>query len=125
VPEGLDRITAARRLALRAARNKDVRRAAASAGAWLGKKGGDAWATRRRDRRRAYALARQIGGRYSEDTIVAGRERLVVWKDGRPIDCFPPLSDDELRRGGGGSLAERAELQGFDAALLRDPPPLR
>jgi hypothetical protein len=63
-------------------------------------------------RRLAIDLARQVKGKYSAGTVVAGKRRYVVWKDGKPIDCFPPID---------GKLADRWELQDFNTELLRDP----
>lgn len=113
---------AAVEMAKKAAKDKEVQKATATAVAWVGKKTGGALAARRRNRRRAYALARQIGGKYSDGTIVADRERIVVWKDSTPIACFPPLTTSELD---GQKLASRDEFQGFDQALFKDPPPLK
>ena len=63
----------------------------------------------------AIRLARQIQGRYSEDTIIAGKPHHVVWKDGVPVEAFPPVEDLELR----------PELRDFDQRLLKVPPPER
>src|SRR5688572_1217493 len=97
-----------------AAKNKTVRRIAMTAGVAAARRGGPvvqaryaAWRDRRVDRDRAVKLARQIGGRYSEDTIVDGTPHYVVWKDGKPVDAFPHVDD----------LASRPELQGFDESL--------
>ncbi len=105
-----------------AARNKVVQGLAASAGAAAAKHAGPmaqpryaAWRDRRVDRDRAIKLARQINGRYSEDTIIDGRPHFVVWKDGAPIAAFPHVTE----------LATRPELQGFDPRLTREPPPQR
>jgi hypothetical protein len=73
------------------------------------------WRDRRVDRDRALKLARQMGGRYSEDTIIGGRPHFVVWKDDRPVAAFPEVDD----------LASRPELASFDPRLAREPPPLR
>ena len=70
------------------------------------------WRDRRVDRDRAIKLARQILGRYSRDTIIDGEPHHVVWKDGRPVQAFPPVAD----------LASRPELTGFDPALTHEPP---
>jgi len=67
------------------------------------------------EREHAIKLARQMAGRVSEDTIIDGEPHVVVWKDGRPIQAFPPVAD----------LAERPELIGFDERLAQEPPPLR
>jgi hypothetical protein len=105
-----------------AARNKTVRRIAMTAGVAAAKRGGPiaqaryaAWRDRRVDRDRAVKLARQIGGRYSEDTIIAGTPHFVVWKDGKPVEAFPHVDD----------LGARPELQGFDENLARKPKPPR
>ena len=74
-----------------------------------------AWRDRRVDRDRAIKLARQLGGRYSEDTIIGGVPHFVVWKDGKPVEAFPHVDD----------LAARPELQGFDARLALEPKPPR
>jgi hypothetical protein len=73
----------------------------------------------RKHRKTAMQLARQIEGQYSEKTIVAGRERFVVWKDGVPKDVFPSLDEGEQD----GPLDQRWELQNFPESLLKDPPP--
>jgi len=73
------------------------------------------WRDRRVHRDRAIKLARQMGGRYSEDTIVGGEPHFVVWKDGAPVQAFPHVED----------LAGRPELQGFDGQLAHDPPAIR
>jgi hypothetical protein len=109
-------------MARAALRNKAVRAAAASAGAAAARKAGPiakerygAWRDRRVYRDRAVKLARQIGGRYSQDTIIGGEPHFVVWKDGRPVEAFPPVDD----------VAERRELAGFDETLLQVPPATR
>jgi hypothetical protein len=61
----------------------------------------------------AIDVARQVGGQYSEDTVVAGERRHVVWKDGRAIDAYPRFDGD---------LSARHELQDFPAELLKVPP---
>jgi hypothetical protein len=105
-----------------AANNKAVRGIATTAGIAAAKKLGpiaqeryDKWRDRRVDRDRAIKLARQVGGRFSEDTIIDGEPHFVVWKDGAPIRAFPHVED----------LADRAELRHFDARLAKEPPPLR
>jgi hypothetical protein len=112
-------ITAAARAA---ARNKVVQGLAASAGAAAAKKAGPiaqeryaTWRDRRVDRDRAIKLARQLQGRYSQDTIIDGEPHFVVWKDGTPIQAFPHVEQ----------LATRPELQGFDPRLAHQPPPAR
>jgi hypothetical protein len=106
----------------RAAANEKVRKAAGTAGLWLGRRAGEMAAARSRNRRRALALARQVGGQYSRGTIVADRERWVVWKNAKAIACFPPLAPEQLD---GGMLGDRQELQDFNTDLLVDPPPMR
>jgi hypothetical protein len=105
-----------------AARNKTVQGLAASAGAAAATRVGPAvqqrygaWRDRRVARDTAMKLARQLGGRVSEDTIIDGRPHVVVWRDGRPVAAFPPVED----------LANRPELAGFDDSLTAEPPPLR
>jgi hypothetical protein len=120
-----DGVSAARSItaaAKAAAQNKTVQALAASAGAAAAKKVGPmvqerygTWRDRRVDRDRAIKLARQMGGRVSEDTIIAGRPHFGVWKDGRPVQAFPAVE----------ALAERPELVGFDAQLATEPPPVR
>lgn len=73
------------------------------------------WRDRRVHRDRAIKLARQMGGRYSEDTIIGGEPHFVVWKDSRPVQAFPHVDD----------LAGRPELAGFDPELAKQPPKLR
>ena len=73
------------------------------------------WRDRRVYRDRAIKLARQMGGRYSEDTIIGGEPHFVVWKDGVPVQAFPHVED----------LASRPELTSFDAQLAKDPAPLQ
>jgi hypothetical protein len=101
-----------------ASRNRTVRRVGATAALAAAKRvepvareryGG--WRDRRIDRDRARKLARQIGGRVSEDTIIGGRPHYVVWRDGEPVDAFPHVDD----------LGARPELRHFDARLARDP----
>ncbi len=105
-----------------ASRNKAVRGIAAAAGAAAAKNAVPAaqqrygvWRDRRVYRDRAIKLARQMGGRYSEDTIIAGEPHFVVWKDGVPVQAFPDVED----------LASRPELTSFDAQLAKDPAPLQ
>jgi hypothetical protein len=106
-------------MARAALRNKAVRGVAVSAGAAAARKVGPiaqerygAWRDRRVQRDRAVKLARQIGGSYSEDTIIGGEPHFVVWKDGTPVQAFPHVDD----------IAARRELSGFDQSLLRAPP---
>jgi hypothetical protein len=101
-----------------AARNKTVRRMAAPAAIAAAKHVGPIaqqrygeWRDRRVYRDRAVKLARQIGGRLSEDTIIAGEPHFVVWQDGKPVQAFPHVDDLEGRR----------ELAGFDPIYARAP----
>jgi hypothetical protein len=104
------------------ARNKAVRGAAAAAAARLATRAEpvlrdryERWSAGRADRLLAIRLARQIQGRWSENTIIGGKPHHVVWKDGVPVEAFPPVEDLELR----------PELRDFDRALLKIPPPER
>jgi hypothetical protein len=105
-----------------AARNKAVRGIAVSAGAAAARHVGPiaqerygSWRDRRVNRDRALKLARQMGGRYSQDTIIDGEPHFVVWKDGAPVRAFPDVE----------RLATRPELAGFDQRLTHQPPPER
>jgi len=105
-----------------ASRNRAVRAIAVSAGTAAARKLGPlaqerygTWRDRRVDRDRATKLARQMGGRISEDTIIDGEPHFVVWKDGTPVQAFPAVE----------GLAARPELAGFDASLALAPPPPR
>jgi hypothetical protein len=105
-----------------ASQNRAVRGIAVSAGAAAMRHIGpiaqerySSWRDRRVDRDRAIRLARQLGGRYSEDTIIDGERHFVVWKDGAPVEAFPHVDN----------LADRPELAGFDAGLTHAPPPER
>jgi hypothetical protein len=100
---------------------KTARRVAPDVVLPVARKGYGAAVSRWSSRKNALQLARQIRGQYSEGTVVAGRQRYVVWKEGKPVDCFPPLTGADLN---GGPLAERIELQDLDPALLKDPPPV-
>jgi hypothetical protein len=102
-----------------AARNNVVRGLAASAGAAAAKQfvptaqeRYGSWRDRRVYRDRAIKLARQMGARYSQDTIIDGEPHFVVWKDGVPVRAFPHVEE----------LAARPELQGFDERLVHEPP---
>ena len=101
------------------ARNRAVQGAAAAAAARLASSAEpalreryDRWSGARADRMLAIRLARQIQGRYSENTIIGGRPHHVVWKDGVPIEAFPPVEDLELR----------PELRDFDERLMKAQP---
>lgn len=103
-----------------AARNKTVRRVAAPAALAAARHVGPLaqqrygeWRDRRVFKDRAVKLARQIGGRISEDTIIKGEPHIVVWKDGAPVEAFPHVDN----------LANRPELAGFDDAMTYAPPP--
>jgi hypothetical protein len=109
-------------MARAALHNKAVRGVAVSAGAAAARHVGPiaqeryaAWRDRRVYRDRAIKLARQIAGRYSEDTIIDGEPHYVVWKNDRPVQAFPHVDD----------LAQRPELAGFDQSLARTPGPPR
>jgi hypothetical protein len=109
-------VTAARAVA----RNRAVRGVAATAAARAAARAEpllreryDRWRGARADRDLAIKLARQIRGRWSEDTIIAGKPHYVVWKDGVPVEAFPPVADLELR----------PELRDFDDRLAKVPPP--
>ena len=111
-------VTAARALA----RNRAVRGAAATVAARAAARAEpvlrdryDRWRRARVDRDRAVKLARQIRGGWSEDTIIRGEPHYVVWKDGVPVEAFPPVDDLELR----------PELRDFDERLAKAPPPER
>jgi len=104
------------------ARNRAVRAAAATAAAKAAARAEpvlreryDRWRGGREGRELAIKLARQIRGRYSEDTIIGGEPHFVVWKDGVPVEAFPAVEDLEVR----------PELRDFDTALARIPPPER
>ena len=88
-------------MARAAVRNKAVRGIAVSAGAAAARHVGPIaqeryahWRDRRVYRDRAVKLARQIGGRYSEETIIGGEPHFVVWKDGEPTRDWPSLFRD-------------------------------
>ena len=101
------------------ARNKAVQGAAAAAAAKAAasaepalRERYDRWSGRRSNRMLAVRLARQIQGRWSEDTIIGGKPHQVVWKDGVPVQSFPEVADLELR----------PELRDFDERLQKAPP---
>ena len=103
-------------------RNRAVRAAAATAAAKAASRAEpvlreryERWSGARTDRMLAIRLARQIQGRWSENTIISGRPHHVVWKDGVPVEAFPPVEDLELR----------PELRDFDPGLMKVPPPER
>jgi hypothetical protein len=106
-------------MARAALQNKAVRAVAVSAGAAAARRVGPiaqerytVWRDRRVHRDRAIKLARQIGGRYSEETIIGGEPHFVVWKNGKPVQAFPHVED----------VAARPEVADFDQSLLRTPP---
>ncbi len=72
--------------------------------------------SRRANRKLAIQLARQKSGLYSEDTVVAGEARFVVWVGKVPLAAFPPLSESD------GPLEERLELHDINQSLLLHPP---
>jgi hypothetical protein len=103
-----------------AARNKAVRGIAISAGTAaarrispLAQQRYGTWRDRRVHRDRAVKLARQLKGRYSQDTIIAGEPHFVVWKNQEPVQAFPHVDE----------LAQRPELAGFDQSLTHEPLP--
>lgn len=115
-------------LARRAAGSKPVKSAGTKTGEALVKSvagaitaGGGATVARRiaerRNRRLAVDLAGQIGGTYSEGTVIAGDRYFVVWQGETPFDVFPALPK------GLEPLAERRELQDYQGA--RSTPPRR
>jgi hypothetical protein len=118
-------VSAAKNIATAAravARNKAVQGAAAAAAAKAAARAEpllreryERWTHRRVDRDRAIKLARQIRGRWSEDTIIGGEPHFVVWKDGVPVEAFPAVADLEVR----------PELRDFDEGLAKAPPPER
>ena len=118
-------MSAARSIAAAAwalARNNAVRGVAATAAARAAARAEpvlreryERWRGARDGRDRAIKLARQIRGRWSADTIIAGDPHYVVWKDGVPVEAFPPVADLELR----------PELRDFEERLMRVPPPER
>lgn len=67
---------------------------------------------KRKNRRMAIKLARQMQAQYSADTIIGDDTYSVVWKDGEPFRAFPKAS---------APLASYPELQNFPPELLRDP----
>jgi hypothetical protein len=77
--------------------------------------GGTAALTRRlakrKNRRLAVDLARQIGGTYST-AIIAGDRYWVVWQEETPFDVFPALPE------GSEPLAERRELQNYQGTRM-------
>jgi hypothetical protein len=111
-------VTAARA----AANNRAVRAVAATAAAKAATRAEpllreryERWQGGRVNRDRAIKLARQIRGRFSEETIISAEPHYVVWKDGVPVEAFPPVADLELR----------PELRDFDERLAKPPPPER
>ena len=72
--------------------------------------------TDRKHRRLAMDLARQIGGKVSLGTVIAGERYYVVWRGDVPVDCFPVLLKTA------GALAERPELSGFVGHRVTPPP---
>jgi len=115
----MDGVRSIAAVAKAAARNRTVRRIAAPAALAAARHVGPLaqqrygeWRDRRVLKDRAVKLARQIGGRISEETIIKGEPHVVVWKDGEPVEAFPHVDN----------LAGRPELAGFDPALTREPP---
>jgi hypothetical protein len=73
---------------------------------------------RRRNREDAITYARQVQGKFSEDTdtLVEDRRRFVVWdKAGVPVKAFPPLEGDAAR------IKDVPELKDFPLELLKAP----
>jgi hypothetical protein len=108
-----------------AAKNEKVQAAAvqplAKAGVWTAMQVGHVGARPVKAyqmQRMAYRRRCTGSGKYSRKTIVCGRRRYVVWKDGVPQRAYPPLAAEELA---GRSLAELPELQDFNPTLLIDP----
>ena len=66
----------------------------------------------------ALDLARQIDAQYSEGIVVDGARRHIVWRDGKPIACFPELDDKPSPA----VLAKRPELEGLADFLIKNPP---
>jgi hypothetical protein len=103
-----------------AAKNKTVQKSAAAAATKAssafskrGVEGAKRAGSKRKCRRLAIDTASQIGGKYSEGTVVDGERRYVVWKDGKPMQAFPHFE---------GELAERWELKDFPESRLMTPP---
>lgn len=67
---------------------------------------------RRKNRRLAVDLARQIGGTYST-AIIAGDRYWVVWQQETPFDVFPALPQ------GSEPLVERRELQNYQGSRIK------
>lgn len=114
--------SAAADLVRKAAQNKTVRKAAAtaatSAGSWLAKSGVERFGARKAAKEQvalAEGLARQIGGKVSYKTVIGTETYTVVWSEGKPLAAFPPIDGNK-------GLEQRPELQGFAASSLRDPP---
>jgi hypothetical protein len=114
----------AAKLAKQAAQNKSVKMATdtqveaiVTAVAGSVAAGGTAALTRpfarRKHRRLAVQLARQIGGTYAR-AIIAGSRYWVVWQDEIPFEVYPPVPE------GIGPLAERRELQNYQGIRI-DP----
>lgn len=102
-------------------REEAVEAGLASVGTGAAALGTGKWKTRaerKRARQTAINLARQVGGQFSEDTVVDGRERFVVWSEGNPIDAFPRLDGSPSPE----DLQARVELRSFQGQL-QDPPP--
>ena len=72
----------------------------------------DRWSGAPRQPRAARSSSRaRSAGATREDTIIAGEPHHVVWKDGMPVEAFPPVADLELR----------PELRDFDERLAEGP----
>jgi hypothetical protein len=105
--------------AVKKAATKATEKAAETAVDGMAKSGGNfvtQHQANRKNKRLAFDLASQIGGSYSERTVIAGERYFVVWRGDQPIDAFPPLPKNL------GSLAERPELQDFQG-VRQSPTP--
>src|SRR5205823_268388 len=94
---------------------------AAKAIAWTAKKAGSAGSRpiqAYQHRRMAIDHALQVQGHYSRRTIVLGKRRYVVWKNGVAVECYPQMTPQELN---GTALDDLPELQDFNPELLVGP----
>ena len=74
---------------------------------------GNTYLADRKRRRLAMDLARQIGGRVSVSTVIAGDRYDVVWRGDEPVGIFPALPENL------GPLNERFELTSFVGHRVR------
>ena len=102
------------------ARNRAVRAAAATAAAKAAARAEpvlreryDRWSGGAGSRARDQARAPDPRALLRRTRSSAGKPHQVVWKDGVPVEAFPPVADLELR----------PELRDFDERLLKVPPP--